>query len=89
MADHPVGADGRRAGCRHDRCGRHDHAGVFLAFVEQVLLPELRQRPGCLVVMDNLAPHKAQPVRKAFNAAGVPYHYLPASSPDLSLIKQT
>jgi hypothetical protein len=32
---------------------------VFLAFVDQVLLPALRARPGCVVVMDNLAPHKA------------------------------
>ncbi len=70
---------------------------VFLAFVEQVLLPALRQRPGCLVVMDprkslrdfaDLAPHKAQPVRAAFEAAGVAYRYLPACSPDLNPIEQ-
>ena len=61
---------------------------VFLAFVQQVLLPALRQRPGCLVIMDNLAPHKAQPVRAAFEAAGVAYRYLPAYSPDLNPIEQ-
>ena len=61
---------------------------VFLAFVEQVLLPALRQRPGCLIVMDNLAPHKAQPVRAAFEAAGIAYRYLPAYSPDLNPIEQ-
>jgi len=60
---------------------------VFLAFVERVLLPALRTRPGCLVVMDNLAPHKAQPVRAAFEAAGVAYRYLPPYSPDLNPIE--
>ena len=60
---------------------------VFLAFVEQVLLPALRTRPGCLVVMDNLAPHKAAPVRAAFEAAGITYRYLPPYSPDLNPIE--
>ena len=60
---------------------------VFLAFIERVLLPALRERPGCLVVMDNLAPHKAQPVRAAFEAAGVAYRYLPPYSPDLNPIE--
>jgi len=60
---------------------------VFLAFVEQVLLPALRARPGCLVVMDNLAPHKAACVRAAFEAAGVSYRYLPPYSPDLNPIE--
>jgi transposase len=60
---------------------------VFLAFVERVLLPALRRRPGCVVVMDNLAPHKAACVRAAFEAAGVEYRYLPAYSPDLNPIE--
>ena len=60
---------------------------VFLAFVEQVLLPALRQRPGCVVVMDNLAPHKAACVRAAFEAAGISYRYLPPYSPDLNPIE--
>ena len=47
----------------------------------------MRGRPGCLVVMDNLAPHKAQPVRAAFEAAGVAYRYLPPYSPALSPIE--
>ena len=55
---------------------------VFLAFVEQVLLPALRARSGCLVVMDNLAPHKAACVRAAFEAARIGYRYLPPYSPD-------
>jgi hypothetical protein len=36
---------------------------VLLAFVEQVLVPALRARPDALVVMDNLAAHKAEAVR--------------------------
>jgi transposase len=60
---------------------------VFAAFVEQVLLPALRDRPGCLVVMDNLAPHKAACVRAAFEAAGISYRYLPPYSPDLNPIE--
>jgi transposase len=60
---------------------------VFLAFVERVLLPALRRRRGCVVVMDNLAPHKAACVRAAFEAAGVEYRYLPAYSPDLNPIE--
>jgi transposase len=60
---------------------------VFLAFVEQVLLPALRGRPGCVVVMDNLAPHKAACVRAAFEAAGIGYRYLPPYSPDLNPIE--
>lgn len=60
---------------------------VFLAFVEQVLLPALRARPGCLVVMDNLAPHKAACVRTALDAAGIGYRFLPPYSPDLNSIE--
>ena len=90
--NHPGRAGGRRADRSDDGCRRHAwrarrYAQVFLAFVEQVLLPALRGRPGCLVVMDNLAPHKAQPVRAAFEAAGVAYRYLPPYSPDLSPIE--
>ena len=37
---------------------------VFLAFVEQVLIPALlRERPDAVVVMDNLAAHKAARVQ--------------------------
>jgi transposase len=60
---------------------------VFLAFVEQVLLPALQARPGCVVVMDNLAPHKAACVRAALAAAGIAYRYLPPYSPDLNPIE--
>ena len=45
---------------------------VFLAFVEQVLIPALRDRPDAIVVMDNLAAHKAERVQAALDAAGSP-----------------
>ena len=51
----------------------------FLAFVTQVLIPVLaRDKPDAVVVMDNLAAHKAAGVRKALEAAGIAYRYLPA-----------
>jgi transposase len=60
---------------------------VFLAFVEQVLLPALRQRPDAIVVMDNLGAHKAERVRQALEAAKIAYRYLPSYSPDLNPIE--
>jgi transposase len=61
---------------------------VFLAFVREVLVPELRRRgPGTVVVMDNLRPHKAAAVRAELEAAGAELLYLPRYSPDLSPIE--
>jgi transposase len=60
---------------------------VFRAFVEQVLAPALRNRPDAIVVMDNLAAHKAQAVRQALTAARIDHRYLPAYSPDLNPIE--
>ena len=61
---------------------------VFLAFVEQVLIPVLlRERPDAVVVMDNLAAHKAALVREALDRAGISYRYLPAYSPDMNPIE--
>ena len=60
---------------------------VFLAFIESVLIPALRARPGTLVVMDNLAPHKAACVRAALDRAGLEHRYLPAYSPDMNPIE--
>jgi transposase len=60
---------------------------VFLAFVEQVLIPALRGRSGAIVVMDNLGAHKAEQVRKALAAAKIAYRYLPSYSPDLNPIE--
>jgi transposase len=61
---------------------------VFLAFAEQVLVPALRDRPDAVVVMDNLAAHKAAIVRDALDRAGLAYRYLPPYSPDLNPIEQ-
>jgi transposase len=60
---------------------------VFLAFAEQALIPALRGRPDALVVMDNLAAHKAAAVRGALDRAGLGYRYLPPYSPDLNPIE--
>src|SRR3712207_2861979 len=60
---------------------------VFLAFIEGMLIPMLHARPGAMVVMDNLAPHKAAGVRTALRQAGLEHRYLPAYSPDLNPIE--
>ena len=57
----------------------------FLAYVEQILLPELS--PGDIVVMDNLGSHKGKAVGEAIEAAGVKLLYLPPYSPDLNPIE--
>jgi transposase len=58
---------------------------VFVAFVEQVLAPELR--PGDVVVMDNLSSHKSVRAREAIEAAGARLEFLPPYSPDLNPIE--
>jgi transposase len=60
---------------------------VFLAFIEQVLIPALRARPDAIVVMDNLGAHKAERVRGALDAAKITYRCLPFYSPDLNPIE--
>jgi transposase len=58
------------------------------AYLEQVLLPELRRtRPDAVLVMDNLAAHKAGPVRALLDSSGFTYLYLPRYSPDLNPIE--
>jgi transposase len=59
---------------------------AFEAYVEQVLLPELRS--GDIVIMDNLGSHKGQAVRRALRAAGAKLFFLPPYSPDLNPIEQ-
>ena len=58
---------------------------AFLAYVKQVLVPELEQ--GDVVVMDNLPAHKVSGVRKAIEEAGAQLVYLPAYSPDFNPIE--
>lgn len=61
---------------------------VFLAYLERVLVPELRRRkPDATVVMDNLAAHHARAVAETLEAAGLGLLYLPRYSPDLSPIE--
>jgi transposase len=59
---------------------------VFLAYVEQVLAPNLRS--GDRVVMDNLAAHKNAKVVAAIRAAGADVLFLPPYSPDLNPIEK-
>lgn len=59
---------------------------TFLAWVEQLLVPTLRQ--GDIVVMDNLSSHKVKGVREAIEAIGASLRYLPPYSPDLNPIEQ-
>ena len=58
---------------------------VFLAYVEQVLVPELRR--GDVVVMDNLGSHTLAGVRAAIEGAGCRLLFLPPYSPDLNPIE--
>lgn len=58
---------------------------AFLAYVRQVLAPILR--PGDVVIMDNLASHRAAGVRHAIEATGASLRLLPPYSPDLNPIE--
>jgi len=58
---------------------------IFEAFVEQVLVPQLR--PGDVVIMDNLSSHKRQRTRELIEAAGAELLFLPPYSPDLNPIE--
>jgi transposase len=58
---------------------------AFQAYVEQVLVPELR--PGDVVIMDNLSSHKGLAVRQAIEAAGASLLFLPPYSPDFNPIE--
>lgn len=59
---------------------------VFEAYVGQVLSPTLR--PGDIVVMDNLSPHKASRSLRLIEEAGAETLFLPAYSPDLNPIEK-
>ena len=71
-------------------------AAVFHAYLDQVLLPELRRsKPDAMLIMDNpvtsalvtLPAHKAAQVRALLDRSGFAYRYLPAYSPDLNPIE--
>lgn len=59
---------------------------VFRTYVKEVLCPSLR--PGDIVVMDNLAPHKSEPTLELIAQAGASTLFLPAYSPDLNPIEK-
>ena len=61
-------------------------AEVFREYVRQVLVPSLR--PGDIVVMDNLSPHKSANVEEAIRAAGADVWFLPPYSPDMNPAEQ-
>ena len=58
---------------------------AFEAYVEQVLVPELRA--GDIVVLDNLSSHKGARTRALIEAAGAQLLFLPPYSPDFNPIE--
>jgi transposase len=61
---------------------------VFAAYLDRVLLPELRRtKPDAVLVLDNLRAHKTAQVRRLLDGSGFTYRYLPPYSPDLSPIE--
>jgi transposase len=61
------------------------NAAAFEAFVQQILVPELR--PGDVVVLDNLSSHKGSRVQQLIQSAGAELRFLPPYSPDLNPIE--
>ena len=59
---------------------------VFRTYVRGVLVPTLR--PGDLVIMDNLSPHKSELTLALFAAAGAEVLFLPPYSPDFNPIEK-
>jgi len=59
---------------------------AFRAYVRKVLCPTLR--PGDLVVMDNLSPHKSDQTLELIAATGAEVLFLPPYSPDLNPIEK-
>ena len=61
---------------------------LFHAYLEQVLLPELRRaKPDAVLAMDDLGAHKTPNVRELLDRSGFAYRCLPPSSPDLNPIE--
>jgi len=61
-------------------------AEVFDAYVEHVLVPQLK--PGDIVVVDNLGAHKSVAIRDRIEAAGARLLFLPPYSPDFNPIEE-
>jgi transposase len=67
---------------------RATDTAVFLAYLDRVLIPALvGTKPGAMVVMDNLSPHKAPEVRRRLAAAGFELILLPRYAPELNPIE--
>ena len=58
---------------------------VFRAYVVSVLIPSLR--PGDIVILDNLAPHKDEETIQLVEQAGACVQFLPPYSPDFNPIE--
>ncbi len=58
---------------------------VFQTYVRCVLGPSLR--PGDIVILDNLSPHKSEPTLALIRQTGARILFLPAYSPDLNPIE--
>ncbi len=56
-----------------------------IVYVREVLCPALR--PGQIVLMDNLSPHKKDEVERLIESAGCQLFFFPSYSPDLSPIE--
>jgi transposase len=59
---------------------------VFRAYVEHILVPTLR--PGDIVVLDNLSPHKDKAALALIEQAGAQVRFLPPYSPDFNPIEK-
>jgi transposase len=62
------------------------NTGTFEAYVEEVLVPELK--PGDVVVWDNLKPHQSEDAIEAVEEAGAEVVPLPPYSPDYTPIEE-
>src|SRR3954451_7676961 len=62
------------------------NAGTFEAYVEEVLVPELR--PDDVVIWDNLKSHRSEEAIEAVEGAGAGVVPLPPYSPDLTPIEE-
>jgi transposase len=58
---------------------------VFEAYIRDALCPTLR--PGDVVILDNLSPHKGARALALIGQAGAEVRFLPAYSPDLNPIE--
>jgi transposase len=58
----------------------------FQAYIREALCPTLR--PGDVVVLDNLSPHKSEPTLELITQAGAQVRFLPPYSPDLNPIEK-